>query len=359
MKYPQWAGLACLTMSFSASAQTMLYGLLDTGIERANNINARGDTALRMPSLTGSFPSRLGLRGAEDLGGGNALVFQLETGLGLDTGTAGQGGRLFGRQSWVGIKGGFGSLTVGRQSNMSFHALVKADVAGPAIHGVTNMDSYIPNARSDNSLAYLGTFGNAVLGASYSFGRDASPPGGAGPGATSCPGEQAGDARACRQATAMLGYDTGQWGIYASSDWQHGGTGATNGLGKSSDTDRRRVLSAYRQFDGVKLGAGWLRRNTVSSVPAASDLYFVGASIARGLWTGDVQYSRLKVRASANVSALYVARLSYHLSRRTALYASLGYIQNHGAAAVAVDSGGTVGKGMRQSGQMLGLRHSF
>ncbi|MGH8856299.1 MAG: porin, partial [Telluria sp.] len=41
--------------------------------------------------------SRWGLRGVEDLGGGLKAIFLLESGFNLDTGTTGQGGRLFGR----------------------------------------------------------------------------------------------------------------------------------------------------------------------------------------------------------------------------------------------------------------------
>ena len=44
------------------------------------------------------------------------------------------------------------------------------------------------------------------VGASYSLGRDASSAGGA--AATGCPGELAADDDACRQITALLGYDT-------------------------------------------------------------------------------------------------------------------------------------------------------
>jgi predicted porin len=355
--------VALLGLGAGAAAQTAnpisLYGIVDTGVEYVSNVNAAGASVVRVPALTGSFPSRLGLRGAEDLGGGVSAIFQLESGFGLDTGTLSQGGRLFGRQSWVGLKGGYGSLTIGRQYNMSFHSLVKADVMGASIHALTNMDTYLPNARSDNSLAYLGNFGNVVLGASHSFGRDASPAGAAGPSATNCAGEAAADKRACRQQTALLGYDTQSWGVYTSWDKQYGNVGATNGLNSSAYSDRRVAVSGYAIAAGVKLGAGWLRRDTVSAAPASSDLYFIGASMPAGQWTYDVQYACLDVKDSPGKSTLYAARVTYYLSKRTALYGSYGYIQNRGDAAIAVDAGGTVGKGMNQTGLMTGIRHTF
>ncbi|KWO35526.1 hypothetical protein WT97_30700 [Burkholderia sp. MSMB1459WGS] len=47
-----------------------LYGILDTGVEYVSHANTQGKGIVRMPSITGELPSRWGLRGAEDLGGG-------------------------------------------------------------------------------------------------------------------------------------------------------------------------------------------------------------------------------------------------------------------------------------------------
>ena len=80
--------------STAAMAQVTVYGIVDVGIERVSNTNAAGDSAVKMPSLTGSLPSRIGFRGAEDLGGGMQAVFTLETGFAPDTGTVGDKGSL-------------------------------------------------------------------------------------------------------------------------------------------------------------------------------------------------------------------------------------------------------------------------
>ncbi|WP_229258309.1 porin [Duganella rivi] len=349
----------CWSCALPAFSQVTLYGVIDTGIERVNHTNAAGDAVTRMPTLTGTLPSRWGVRGTEDLGNGASAVFQLESQFGPDTGAQGQGGRLFGRQAWLGLRGSFGTLSIGRQSNMTFHALVKTDTVGPSIHGVTNMDLYLPNARSDNALAYNGVFNNFIVGASHSFGRDANPAGFSGPSATNCPGESAADKRACRQTTALLGYDTGTWAVFTSWDKQHGGAGASNGLTRSADQERRRVISGYYLRGAVKLGGGYIKRDTVAGSRQESGLYFLGASIADRLWTYDVQCAHLDVEASPNDTTLYVARVIYHLSKRTALYGTWGYVRNRGSAAIAVDAGGTVGRGLNQSGQMLGVRHVF
>jgi len=59
--------------------------------------------------------SRWGMRATEDLGGGLSATVVVEGGLNHDTGAAAQGCLLFGRQAFVSLAGGFGSVTLGRQ----------------------------------------------------------------------------------------------------------------------------------------------------------------------------------------------------------------------------------------------------
>ncbi|QBR01947.1 porin [Paraburkholderia pallida] len=96
-----------------AQSSVTLYGLVSAGIEVVNNTG--GSHAVEM--LGGALqPSRLGFRIREDLGGGNAVVAVLENGFDNVTGSLGQGGRLFGRQSWIGIESArWGTLSAGRQ----------------------------------------------------------------------------------------------------------------------------------------------------------------------------------------------------------------------------------------------------
>lgn len=342
-----------------AQASVTLYGVLDSSVAYTTNVNAAGDSQFKMPTLTGSLPSRLGLKGAEDLGGGLQAIFALESGFGVDTGALGQGGRLFGRQSWVGLKGRHGSVMLGRQMNMSFWATQKSDIMGPALFSISSLDLYLPNARSDNAIGYMGTFSDVTLGATYSPGRDAS--GAGGPAATGCAGEVAGNAKACRQITALLGYDTGRYGATASYDILYGNAGAANGLVSSRHFDRRVIASGYATFDQLKIGGGVIDR-TIRAVtgPADTQLWYLGAAyrLAPALVL-DGQVARLAVKASPNDSTLATMRLTYHLSKRTAIYSAIGRMDNDGAAAVALDAGGTAAAGRTQNGVMAGMRHFF
>lgn len=346
--------------SVMAQSSVTIYGIIDTGVVYTTNANAAGNSALKMPSLTGSFPSRIGFKGTEDLGGGLQAMFVLETGFAPDTGALGQGNRLFGRQSFVGLKSDWGQVMLGRQVNMTYLSTLKTDVMGPNIFAIGSIDGYLPNARSDNAVGYLGTFSGFTVGATYSFGRDTATSGG--PAATSCAGEVAGNSKACRQITGLLGYDSKNFGITTSYDILYGNTGASGGLTSSDNSDRRVTLNGYVMLGEAKIGGGVVDRRTraAGNVNTNSDLYYLGVSYPfSAALVLDAQVARLNVKSSPNDVTLLVARLTYNLSKRTALYTSLGRIANGGTSAIAIDAGGTVGAGKNQLGVMSGIRHTF
>ncbi|HEX7983168.1 MAG TPA: porin [Duganella sp.] len=342
-----------------AQSNVTVYGLLDTGLVHVTNVNAAGDSVTKVPSLTGSFPSRIGFRGVEDLGNGLQAVFTLEAGLAMDTGTSQQGNRLFGRQASVGLKGAFGTVSVGRQINMTYIATQKADVMGPNLFAIGSIDPYLPNARSDNSISYLGNFNNFVVGATYSTGRDTSAAGG--PAATGCAGEVAGNSKACRQVTGLFGYEVPAYGLNASYDIMYGNTGAAGGLTSSDNSDKRITVNGYFKVGEGKIGAGVVDRTTRAATGLTeSDLYFLGLSYpVTPLTTLDTQVAKRDVKNSSADATLLVARLTYYFSKRTAVYGGIGRMKNSGLSAVALDAGGTVGVGKTQNGVMAGLRHSF
>lgn len=355
--------IACLAVtaglcSANSMAQVTIYGIVDTGIEYVSNANANGGGVVKMPSLTGTVPSRIGFKGVEDLGAGLQALFVLEAGFAPDTGAMGQGNRLFGRQSWVGLKNSYGTVMLGRQVNMTYIAGLKADIMGPNIYGNGSIDPYLPNARSDNAIGYLGSFSGVTVGATYSFGRDSSSAGG--PAATNCGGEVAGNIQACRQITALLAYDRSEFGVAAAFDKMNGGVGAAAPLTNSGYTDQRLTLNGYVMLGGAKVGAGLENRKIAAAANQTSNLYFIGVSYPFATqWVVDGQVSRYKIQDTDKVSTLSVLRLSYNLSKRTTLYTSLGYVNNAGTGAVALDPGSTVTAGTNQTGIMTGIRHSF
>ncbi|MEO7405106.1 MAG: porin [Burkholderiales bacterium] len=113
-------------MSFNADAQTLsLYGRLHVGLDtyEAPGATASGGDFKRRARIFDQN-SRVGVRGSEDLRGGLRAIMQIESGANIDSGTnLGQGGQTnvsagyFGsRDTFVGLEGGAGRLTLGRQS---------------------------------------------------------------------------------------------------------------------------------------------------------------------------------------------------------------------------------------------------
>lgn len=391
MKHSKLAALSVLAMAAGAAcaqSSVTLYGVIDTGVERITNIGGTGSSLTRMPGQAGGYlPSRWGVRGAEDLGNGLKANFVLESGFSPDKGTnnTNQGGRLFGRSAWVGLSGGWGALSFGRQYTMYYWSLLDADPMGPAIYGLGSLDAGIPGARSDNSIAYKGTWAGFTAGATYSFGRDNNgSTTGTPPVAATCQGEVAGDYKACKEYSVLAKYDAPIWGVALAFDEQRGGTGGAGGLTNSSLTDRRRVANGYVKFGPAKVSAGLIKRDnegvTTTTVTPRSDLWFAQADVAvTPAITITPLWARLKYKDSTNgsKSTLYSIRAGYAFTKRTSAYVTAGRISNKGSANQAL-SGGTVPADAQatapgtlagtppalvapgsQNGFMVGIRHSF
>ncbi|MGY6126757.1 porin (plasmid) [Paraburkholderia strydomiana] len=106
------ATLFCSCSSIYAQGSVTLYGLLFEGFVYTSN--QKGSSAFQTATAL-TNPSRWGLRGEEALGAGLRAVFALENGFDPNNGKLSQGGRMFGRQAFVGLSGDFGSITLGRQ----------------------------------------------------------------------------------------------------------------------------------------------------------------------------------------------------------------------------------------------------
>ena len=113
----------------------------------------------------------------------------------------------------------------------------------------------------------------------------------------------------------------------------------------------------------LRIGAGIIARKRVAATRVndlESNLYYLGGSYPlTPTLTMDAQVSRLEVKGSDNDATLASLRLTYFLSKRTAVYGLLGRMNNSGRAAIALDVGGTVGQGMNQSGVATGIRYAF
>ena len=110
MKFTKTAiAVAAILGSAAAAAQTAnvtLYGGMRLAVESATY---KGPvSSVRITSME-NISSRFGFRGSESLGGGMNAFFQVESSIGADDGSGG----IAGRESWVGLNGGFGEVKLG------------------------------------------------------------------------------------------------------------------------------------------------------------------------------------------------------------------------------------------------------
>lgn len=111
--------------AFSAQAANVtMYGKIDTGL-RYTNVDADvvgQDDVSTFEMKSGNYSgSRFGLKGSEDLGNGLSVGFVLENGFDSDDGTFDSNGddKLFGRQASLHLKGNFGEFAMGRMGALS------------------------------------------------------------------------------------------------------------------------------------------------------------------------------------------------------------------------------------------------
>ncbi|MPW22624.1 porin [Paraburkholderia sp. CNPSo 3157] len=125
-----------------AQSSVALYGALDVLIDISN----QGRGTLTQMSNGGTFGSRFGIMGSEDIGNGYKSVFRLEGGFAPNTGTVQQGGAQFGRQAYIGFEGPNGALTFGRQYSPEFLAVSEYDVFQGGLGGsILDVDRTLPN----------------------------------------------------------------------------------------------------------------------------------------------------------------------------------------------------------------------
>jgi predicted porin len=346
----------------AGASMVTIYGLIDQGFEYVNNV-AKGKSATTNVFRTGdgTATSYFGIRGSEDLGGGTKAIFDLQGGFMPSNGTSRQGGRLFGRQSYVGLDGKFGRLTFGRQYTMRFYATSFINPFGTGAQGLTTLDNGIANARADNSISYRYFLGDFEAGVNYSFGRDAVNGGSA--AASNCPGETT-PSNQCREYSAMIKYEGHTWGLASSYERNYGGTSATwGGLTSPKLTDSRFTLGGYFKISKAKFGVGWIRRDDEGIATPKSNLFWLTGTVpVTPFIYFDSMLAQLKYDHSPNKALVIVLRGEYLLSKRTFLYVTGERIHNDGnlaLSATTITPVPTPTVGGSQISVIAGIRHTF
>jgi predicted porin len=165
--------LAAFAGAAHAQSSVTLYGLIDVGINYANNIGGHSQYSMDAGNLAGD---RWGMKGTEDLGGGLKALFVLENGFSLANGRLGQGGDEFGRHAYVGLSSSkFGTVTVGRQydaiTDLTYMFVAAQTWSGYASAHPGDLDNTDGSNHINNAIKFTSvTYGGFTFEGTYSLG---------------------------------------------------------------------------------------------------------------------------------------------------------------------------------------------
>jgi len=390
------AAMSAFATAANAQSSVTLYGVVDLPIEYNNhlapglnpaNVNASGipqslpggGSRVGLQTGGGLSGSRWGLRGTEDLGGGLKALFVLESGFGLDDGKSQQGGRLFGRQAFVGMQSDtLGRVTFGRQYTTMFDMFANFSPTGYATLYEPVVAQLGTNFRSDNTVKYTAVIGPVTAEAHWSFGTGVSAIGLtplAGAGAGEVPGNFNNNAG----GGAGLLYLAGPLGLTAAYDeWRPtvtiGSPGRSRkaGVAGSYTYGPAKIMAGYRYgrvtgSDGTELQRDnyyWIGMNYQVTAPLGLTLEYAYDDITQLRAPNPVAGG--PALASNNPANPWQISLvaDYNLSKRTDVYLTMAYAKNSGlnfdTSAVSFANGYFLSQGSNsQVGVAVGMRHKF
>jgi predicted porin len=166
---------AAFALPAFAQSSITLYGVIDEGINYTSNAGDKSAYQLESGYAQGS---RWGLKGSEDLGSGLKAMFDLENGFDVNSGGLQEGGRIFGRQAFVGLTAAnYGTLTLGRQYDSVVDYLAPTTANGNwggylLSHPYDN-DNTDNSFRVNNTVKYMSpSFAGLQFGGTYSFSNE-------------------------------------------------------------------------------------------------------------------------------------------------------------------------------------------
>ncbi|WP_291477129.1 porin [Acidovorax sp.] len=338
--------LAVLAASGAAMAQSSvtLFGVVDTAVGYVDNANAAGDSVYGL-TTSGNATSRLGFRGVEDLGGGLKAGFWLEGEIFGDNGNA--NGFNFQRRSTVSLTGGFGEVRLGRDYTPTYLPFIKYDVFGQV--GIGQFMGWTGNwygiggdsgnaVRSSNIVSYYTpNFSGFTAGLGYGFDEQTT-------------------GKAGRYIGGYAAYDNGPLSVALSYDERN--------VAANFDRNTLTLAGSYN-LNVVKLNAIVQQtKDDVIGTDRKVNAYALGASAPVGAGEVKLQYAMYDQKAidskAHHISLGYV----HNLSKRTAVYGTVSYMDNKDSSKVGLSVRGLSevkgpATGESQTGVQVGVRHSF
>lgn len=337
-----FGGVAC------AQTNITLYGIADAGVGVADTDAPGGDGSTMVYSGVQSS-SRFGLRGTEDLGNGLKVVFNLESGVDIDDGEAGE--PFWARRAVVGLAGGFGEVRLGRDYTPGYTAIGTTDVMGLGLFA--NWLDFGSNggitSRASNGVHYTSpVWGGFTLRAAYATGE-----------ADDTPGRP-------RGAGDLYGLS----GVYANGPWtaqayyqsrQRADAAGTDTL----DTDEYGLGAQYR-FGAFRVALNYGVADEELPVGGSVEHEAIGIGVGAKVGVGEVLFHSVQQeldRFGSPKAKSFGLAYVHPLSKRTNLYASYGQLKNENGADFALRAAGFgVGGGVVDTTPKafaVGIRHRF
>ncbi len=346
------AGL-CAGGGAMAQSNLQLYGIVDVSVRSQTGFTSgyARSPANSTTVASGVGPtSRWGVRGTEDLGGGLRALFNLESGINVDTGAPANTTTYFDRASIVGLGGAWGTVTAGRQNTLVADSAGVADPIGLRFAGlnpniqVTSLTGHLlgiefgttgstgSSNRVNNSVKYSVPVGPVVARAMYSFGEVAD--------STS------------KQRSVGLGLD-----------YITGNLSATGAITKYRDVNDRELTAANLGVSWLALPAlrvmantGYNKADTSATAQTRNRLLAVGVNYAVSplvdVLAGYYKVNRTRTGQVDDGFNRLLTFVEYKFSKRSKVFVELD------STRWKADYGATGGKST-SNGLSLGITHTF
>lgn len=326
-----WPGIA------AAQSSVTLYGQIGGGVRWTNGMQGGSAVGFNTNLISGND---FGIRGREDLGGGIKALFVLDGAFSSGTGALKTSGTLFSQAAYVGVTGGFGRVTFGRQFNAATDFGIVVDPLGGRGQSLAvepgvlwSGNPFTLDSRFNNTIKAIGELGGLRVAASYS------------------PGGVAGNTRAGTNysAAAMYQYQTVLGGAsyaktYSADATQYAQTWMAGGTWQIG---AGRLYASYSALDVAGANAG--RPHRRDKIPSAGVVYQATPflQLTAGMYA-DIGSNLGNQRGADGHKLTTYAVVEYFLSKRTEIYAE--FDRNGVSGAYRTDPANIAAIGLRPSG---------
>jgi len=329
--------------AFAATSNVDIYGkfsysmnLLDNQTETNNDLQFTNNS------------SRIGFKGAEDLGGGLSAIWQVESSVNLDEG----GGFGSGRNTFIGLKSGWGTVLGGKHDTPLKLVGRAVDMFGDGFADSRNVMGGGSDTRANNVVAYLSpNFSGFALAAAYSTDLGSGYTVGTAPATTAYTADK--DSSDLYNLSATYSNGPLYLGVaYGDGDGHEAlDLGAQWRVAGGFNFGNFRIVGQYDVLDD----------NTPAVGNGDYDAWMVGASYTMGAMVFKGNYMTGEFDTSGVEPEQWTVGMDYNLSKRTTIYGL--YV---GGEAITLGAGAGLGDQNRPavlnddvSGFSIGMSHSF